>query len=107
MSIIVLVTGGNAGIGLATVSALIRSSKPTYTAILGSRSLDRGKAAAESLSGDIVGNVYPVQLDIEDEGSVERAVKEIEEKYGRLDVLVNNAGAPFPSRSSDVILLMS
>jgi NAD(P)-dependent dehydrogenase (short-subunit alcohol dehydrogenase family) len=56
--------------------------------LLGSRDPERGAAAAASLSGDVV----PIALDVTDDDSVAAAAKEVEARYGRLDVLVNNAG---------------
>jgi NADP-dependent 3-hydroxy acid dehydrogenase YdfG len=91
-STIVLITGANGGLGLATVNALC-ASQNDYTILLGGRSLDKAKKAAsqiDSARGDMV--VDPVQIDIEDDSSIENLMKVVTEKYGRLDVLINNAG---------------
>jgi NAD(P)-dependent dehydrogenase (short-subunit alcohol dehydrogenase family) len=84
-STIALVTGANKGLGLATVRRLAERG---WTVLLGSRDAQRGAAAAAALSGDVT----PVTLDVTDDGSVAAAAKEVQERYGRLDVLVNNAG---------------
>jgi NAD(P)-dependent dehydrogenase (short-subunit alcohol dehydrogenase family) len=82
---IALVTGANKGIGFATVRRLADRG---WTVLLGSRDAERGAAAAETLHGDVT--VLP--LDVTSDESVAAAVKEVESRYGRLDVLVNNAG---------------
>lgn len=82
---VALVSGGNRGIGLEICRQLADKG---YTVILGSRDETQGREAAEKLDGD----VHARQLDISDEESVKRLAESIEEEFGRLDVLVNNAG---------------
>jgi NAD(P)-dependent dehydrogenase (short-subunit alcohol dehydrogenase family) len=82
---IALVTGANRGIGLEVVRQLAERG---FTAILGSRDLEKGRAAAEGL-GDL--DVDTRRLDVADPDSVRELAGELEEAYGRLDVLVNNA----------------
>ena len=82
---VALVSGGNRGIGLEIVRQLAGRG---ITVILGSREEESGRAAAEGLSGDVVVS----QLDVTDEGSVARLAASVEGEFGRLDVLVNNAG---------------
>ena len=82
---VALVSGGNRGIGLEIVRQLAGRG---ITVILGSREEESGRAAAEGLSGDVVVR----QLDVTDEGSVTRLAASVEDEFGRLDVLVNNAG---------------
>jgi len=81
---VALVSGGNRGIGLEVCRRL---SEQGVTVIIGSRDEDRGRAAAEGLEG----NVVPHQLDVADAGSVDRMAAFLEDSFGRLDVLVNNA----------------
>ena len=82
---VALVSGGNRGIGLEIVRQLAGRG---FTVILGSRDEESGRAAAEGLSGDVIVR----QLDVTDEGSVARLAASFEDEFGRLDVLVNNAG---------------
>jgi len=82
---VALVSGGNRGIGLETCRQLAERS---LTVILGSRDEESGRAAAEGLSGDVVVH----QLDVADGKSVDRLATFVEDEFGRLDVLVNNAG---------------
>ena len=58
--------------------------------IIGARDLDKGQAAAEKLAADGV-DAAILQLDADDQGSVAACIAEIESRYGRLDILVNNA----------------
>ena len=85
---VALVSGANRGLGLEISSQLARRG---FHVLLGSRDQARGAAAAEKLAAD--GLVVDArQLDVTDEGSVQRLVSEVRERPGRLDVLVNNAG---------------
>ena len=81
---IALVSGGNRGIGLEVCRQL---SERGITVVIGSREEKKGRAAAEGLEG----NVVPHQLDVSDAGSVDRVAAFLEDEFGRLDILVNNA----------------
>jgi NAD(P)-dependent dehydrogenase (short-subunit alcohol dehydrogenase family) len=89
---IALVTGANKGIGHTVVGRLAERG---WTVLLGSRDPERGAAAAAALQ-DSVGDVAVLTIDVTSEESVAAAAKEAEERYGRLDVLVNNAGIVGP-----------
>jgi NAD(P)-dependent dehydrogenase (short-subunit alcohol dehydrogenase family) len=84
------VTGANKGLGLETARRL---GGLGWKVFLGSRDEQRGRAAAETLAADGV-DVVPVQLDVTSEESVASALAVIRRHTERLDVLVNNAGAP-------------
>ena len=84
---VALVTGANRGIGLEVVRQLAARG---LVAVLGSRDPAKGEAAAGRVAGD-GRRVVPVQLDVSDPGSVERAATRMREELGRLDILVNNA----------------
>ncbi len=88
MKEIALVTGANKGIGFEVVRVL---AKKGLQVILGARNPERGKRALSELKDEGL-DVDLLELDLSDADSIERAVKELEKKYGRLDVLVNNAG---------------
>ncbi|MCI0689151.1 MAG: SDR family NAD(P)-dependent oxidoreductase, partial [Sporichthyaceae bacterium] len=95
-----LVTGGNKGLGKETVRQLARRG---ITVFLGSRDLDRGVAAARDLAADSAARagstnstdgveVIPIQLDVTDAASLDAAAQRLSRDYGRLDILVHNAG---------------
>jgi len=84
----VLITGANKGIGFETARVL---GQKGYRVILGARNEQRGMKAAESLRKEGL-DVDFLQLDMNDPGSVRKAVKTVESKYQKLDALVNNAG---------------
>ena len=82
---VALVSGANRGIGREIVRQLAERG---ITTILGSRDEEKGRAAAEGMDGD----VRVRQLDVTDEKGIQNLAREVEEEFGRLDVLVNNAG---------------
>ncbi|MFF4124639.1 SDR family NAD(P)-dependent oxidoreductase [Microbispora rosea] len=86
----VLITGGNKGLGL---EAARRLGTEGWTVFLGSRDESRGRAAADKLAADGV-RVVVVPLDVTSDESVAGAVRLVREHTDRLDVLINNAGAP-------------
>jgi NAD(P)-dependent dehydrogenase (short-subunit alcohol dehydrogenase family) len=85
---VALVTGANKGIGVATARQLAEHG---MTVLLGSRDLSQGEAAAQPMLDSGL-SVRPVQVDVTDEDSVRSLADLIARDYGRLDVLVNNAG---------------
>jgi NAD(P)-dependent dehydrogenase (short-subunit alcohol dehydrogenase family) len=90
---IALVTGANKGLGRETARRLAELG---WTVLLSSRSAERGAAAAAGIDGTVV----PIAIDVTDDASVAAAAKEVADRYGRLDVLVNNAGITGPLVSS-------
>ncbi|KAI0486674.1 NAD(P)-binding protein [Xylaria cf. heliscus] len=95
---IVLISGANRGIGLEIVKALLESApsetnSAPYHVYLGSRDLQRGKAIAASLPAAHGNTVSAIQLEITSPESVSNAVATVKAESGRLDVLINNAGA--------------
>jgi NAD(P)-dependent dehydrogenase (short-subunit alcohol dehydrogenase family) len=81
---IALITGANKGIGYETARLL---GERDDTVLIGCRNPALGQQAAATLP-----NAHFVELDVTDEESVKRAAHEVGEKWGRLDVLINNAG---------------
>ncbi|KAJ7260500.1 hypothetical protein B0H12DRAFT_375271 [Mycena haematopus] len=94
---IVFVTGGNNGIGYETVKALLQAEKK-YHVLMGSRSLDKAERAIETLRKECpvaTNTVEAVQLDLTSDESIDRAFAQIKTGHGRIDALINNAGATF------------
>jgi NAD(P)-dependent dehydrogenase (short-subunit alcohol dehydrogenase family) len=85
---VALVTGANRGIGLETARQL---GKKDVTIVVGARSLSAARQTADTLQKEGI-DAFPVQLDVTSPGDRKAAAKAIAEKYGKLDILINNAG---------------
>lgn len=86
---IVIVTGANAGIGKATAAKLADKGA---TVVLACRSKERGESALNELSC-VNGRCFALMhLDLADLDSIRAFAAAFAERYGRLDVLINNAG---------------
>uniref|UniRef100_A0ACD5WQT3 Uncharacterized protein n=1 Tax=Avena sativa TaxID=4498 RepID=A0ACD5WQT3_AVESA len=84
-----VVTGGNRGVGLEVCRQLADQG---VTVILTARDDKRGKDAVESIRRESnLSNIVFHQLDVQDDTSVASLVQYIENSYGKLDILVNNA----------------
>lgn len=84
--------GANSGVGFATAKVLVCSSDAVHV-ILASRSLDKAEAARIKIEAlNPKGRLSTVLLDFTDKTSIEEAAKYVQQQYGRLDVLMNNAG---------------
>jgi uncharacterized protein len=81
-----LVTGASSGIGEATARRLAR--EPGAQLILVARRADRLHALAQALGGATV-----IAADLTDAGAPARIAEQVEAEHGRLELLVNNAGA--------------
>lgn len=82
---IALVTGANQGVGLQLTRELVAKG---VTVLLGSRNLEKGEAAARSIGTGAIA----IQIDVTDAASITAAAERIRAEFGRLDLLVNNAG---------------
>lgn len=82
---IILVTGGNRGIGREICRQLAALGN---TVLLGSRDLKKGEEVAVGIEGDVL----PVKLEVTNQADINNLSAHVKEKYGRLDVLINNAG---------------
>jgi NAD(P)-dependent dehydrogenase (short-subunit alcohol dehydrogenase family) len=88
MTRIALVTGANKGIGREIAAQLAALGT---TVLLGARDAGRRADAVAALRA-AGGDVHPLAIDVTDPASVTAAAAEVERGFGRLDVLVNNAG---------------
>ncbi|OAA34023.1 short-chain dehydrogenase [Beauveria brongniartii RCEF 3172] len=89
---IILITGANAGIGYDTAYALAAAS-PSNHVIMGARNQAKGEKALKELQDRVPqGSLSIVVLDVSDDASIKAAGAKIKSEFGRLDVLVNNAG---------------
>ena len=85
---IALITGANKGIGRGAAEQLAALG---MTVLIGARDPRRGEEAAAELRA-AGRDVHAVTLDVTDPATVHEAAKQVEERFGHLDVLINNAG---------------
>jgi len=84
----VLITGANKGIGFEVARQLAVQGKKV---LLGARDSARGQAAVDALHAQGLHAVELVVIDVTSQESIDKAAAEIEQRYGVLDVLINNA----------------
>ncbi len=87
MTKIALVTGGNKGIGFETVKQLAQQN---IKVLLGARNETEGKKAEETLHAESL-DVTFIKLDISNSDDIENTKNFIENQFGKLDILINNA----------------
>ena len=85
---VALITGANKGIGLETGRQL---GKLGFAVLLGARDVPKGEAAAKLLRADGI-DARAVKLDVTKVEDIAAVARMVESKFGKLDVLVNNAG---------------
>src|ERR1700757_1271995 len=97
---VAVVTGANRGIGLEVVRQLAEKG---FRVVLGSRELSKGEQAARAIANK---NVIAREVDVSDDASVRRFADQFAKEFGRVDVLVNNAGMnyDFGEKASSVDL---
>ncbi len=104
MSQVWLITGSGSGLGYAIAEAALKAGSRVVAGV-------RRMGELDALVKEYGDNITPVALDVRDEATAKNAVERAVERYGRLDVLVNNAGyqinAPFeqisPEQFRDVV----
>lgn len=92
---VALVTGANSGLGLETTLALLKSGA---TVLMACRSRRKGEAARAELLKLGASGVDLIDLDLSDLNSVDACCREVQSRYDRLDLLINNAGLMAPPR---------
>ncbi len=96
----VLISGANSGIGLVTAREI---AKMGAQVVMLCRSAERGKAAlAEVIKESGNNDVHLLLCDLSSQVDIRRAAADFKATYGRLDVLVNNAGAIFTKRQESI-----
>ncbi|CDO72258.1 hypothetical protein BN946_scf184970.g110 [Trametes cinnabarina] len=90
---VVIVTGGNSGIGYETIKALLQHNAKVYMA---SRSRDKAEAAIAKLKDATGKEAIFLELDLSSLASIKRAAKEFLAKERELHILFNNAGVMWP-----------
>ena len=95
---VALITGANRGIGFETAKQLGESG---VTVVLGSRKLSDAEGAAAKLRSQGI-EAYAIQLDVTKASDRSAAVKYIDEHFGKLDILINNAGILVTSPENNI-----
>jgi NAD(P)-dependent dehydrogenase (short-subunit alcohol dehydrogenase family) len=90
----ILVTGGGTGLGRSMSKYFLQLGA---NVVIASRKLDVLQQAADELMAETGGQVLAVDCDVRDYASVERTLAATLERFGRLDVLLNNAAGNFIS----------
>ncbi|KAF5315071.1 hypothetical protein D9619_007292 [Psilocybe cf. subviscida] len=90
---VAVVTGGGTGIGLMIAQGLAAAGAKVY---ITGRRLDVLEKVAAAWDKQIGGEILPLQMDVTNKESIAKAKKSIEEKEGKLHILVNNAGQVGP-----------
>ncbi|OQE44494.1 hypothetical protein PENCOP_c002G08427 [Penicillium coprophilum] len=94
---LILITGANQGLGFATAQQLASTGK--YNLLIGARSQEKAEGAIKQLQGfSTDSSLTPIVIDLDQDESITAAAKLVEERFGSLDILINNAGI---NRSSD------
>ncbi|KAF9039362.1 short-chain dehydrogenase [Panaeolus papilionaceus] len=91
---IALVTGGGTGIGLMITKGLAAAGAKVY---ISGRRLEVLQKVATTLASDLGAEIIPFQMDVTDKDSIQKGKKLVEEKEGKLHILVNNAGQVGPT----------
>lgn len=93
---VVLVTGAAGGIGRALAAAFAAQGAQL---VLVDRDADQLRSLAKQLAGQ--GTVLALPCELGDDGAVAALAAQVKQRYGQLDVLVNNAGTEYPSALAD------
>jgi NAD(P)-dependent dehydrogenase (short-subunit alcohol dehydrogenase family) len=93
-----IVTGASSGIGLAIARML---GEEGYGITMAARRLEKLQAAVDGLAAEGL-DVHAVPASLADEGEIQKVVAAHNERYGRLDVLVNNAGVGIGAPVGDI-----
>merc|ERR1712137_16706 len=91
---VAFVTGGATGIGFTITEVLMRHG---CNAVIVSRRMDKLRESASILSAATGRECFPIQMDVRDPKKIQAAVEEAMKKFGRIDILVNNAAGNFLS----------
>tara|TARA_R110002020_G_scaffold90764_1_gene220969 strand:- start:1 stop:882 length:882 start_codon:yes stop_codon:yes gene_type:complete len=90
----IVVTGGGSGLGKSMTKYFLELGA---NVAISSRDIEKLKTTAAELSKDTGGSCFPVQCDVRDYAQVEAMRDSVIEKYGSVDVLLNNAAGNFIS----------
>ena len=86
---VAIVTGGNGGLGQRICHALTREG--VHLAVMYAQSRDQAEGVAREMAASYQINAAAFQCDITDQAQVEKLVADVEARFGRIDILVNDA----------------
>lgn len=89
---VVIVTGSSKGIGFEIAREFAENKNSNV--ILCSRNLEQCASVAKQIKG----SAFSFELDVTDDTSVDKFIKEISDKFNKIDILVNNSGYRYDSR---------
>jgi NAD(P)-dependent dehydrogenase (short-subunit alcohol dehydrogenase family) len=95
---VAIITGGGTGLGLAIAR---RFTALGARVALASRSAEHLEAGAAAIAGD-GGDAFTIQTDVRVPEQVDRLVEQTVERFGRVDILINNAAGNFICRAEDL-----
>jgi NAD(P)-dependent dehydrogenase (short-subunit alcohol dehydrogenase family) len=103
---VALITGGSEGIGKAAAEVLAEEGAHVVIVARRKEVLEAAAANIRAKSGSKGGSVLAIAADVTDPQAVERFVEEAVARFGRLDIIVNNAGTssakPFQSATDEI-----
>ncbi len=94
-----VITGGSRGIGLGIAKELLKNG---FTVVLSAR---KEGSETENIKNEYPDRVHFISCDISDINDVEKLVFEVKERFGKIDLLVNNAGVA-PKERKDILELL-
>ena len=97
---VAVVTGGNGGIGLGMARGLAGAGA---TVVIAGRNAEKSRRAVAELTG-LGAEAAAIECDVAEEAAVEALVRGAVDRFGRLDVLVNNAGMNIRKPVQDLTL---
>jgi NAD(P)-dependent dehydrogenase (short-subunit alcohol dehydrogenase family) len=97
----ILITGANQGIGFTTTQNLASTGRCHL--LVGARSQEKADAAVQQLTPFSL-DLTPLAIDVTSDASVAAAAKTVSDKFGSLDILINNAGISTPTDHASISL---
>ena len=91
---IVLITGANVGIGYEIAKKLLHDDGDRFYVLLGSRNVEKGTAAMKELHSNGYKGCEVLNIENSNTDLIQEAVKTVDQKFGRLDVLHVNVSQP-------------
>ena len=97
---IALVTGAGSGIGKGCATALLNDG---WHVVFTGRRVETLKAAIAAAGADAAARAVAIACDVTDDASVAALFEAVRKRFGRLDLLFNNAGVSLPSKTPDEV----